>query len=235
LEALWTEAEPALLSKAAEDPRMLEKLRLALMGRSFVDFAKLPEREQASLSRDLQAFAERLCRPLDSASIELERLWRRRLLRLLPIVVLVGAVIALVVVALERADRARNVAHGKPWTVSSRYPVGGCVSPEQACEKDLKYFFHTGEEHDPWLEIDLGAVHSISGLDVRNRTDCCAERALPLVAEVSLDHVNFREVARQPKEFLNWKASFEPVQARWVKLHVPRRSILHLARVRVLR
>jgi hypothetical protein len=58
---------------------------------------------------------------------------------------------------------------------------------------------------------------------------------VPLVAQVSVDHLNFQEIARQPEQFLNWKPAFQPVRARWVKLQVPRHSILHLARVRVLK
>jgi hypothetical protein len=234
-DSLWTLADAQLLARAADDPARVDELKGAVVGKSYLDFAELPLDQRAQLARDLRGFAERLCRPLDTARVELERMRMRRLLRWTPIVVGAAVVLAAAVWTLERTDRLRDLAHGKAWTVSSRYHQGGCTSPDQSCAGGQNYFFHTGQEHGPWLEIDLGAVHSISGLDIRNRTDCCQERAVPLVAQVSVDHLNFQEIARQPEQFLNWKPAFQPVRARWVKLHVPRHSILHLARVRVLK
>ncbi|MEM1357708.1 MAG: discoidin domain-containing protein, partial [Bacteroidota bacterium] len=35
---------------------------------------------------------------------------------------------------------------------------------------------HTRSENNPWLEIDLGAVHQISKIELWNRTDCCRDR-----------------------------------------------------------
>jgi hypothetical protein len=69
---------------------------------------------------------------------------------------------------------------------------------------------------------------------VRNRRNCCSERAVPLVVEVSTDNEHWLEVTRNEQDFSEWKGSFAPVQARWVRLRVPRKTVLHLRRVRVL-
>ena len=73
----------------------------------------------------------------------------------------------------------------------------------------------------------------MSRVRVLNRDDCCAERAIPLVVEVSLDRHGWHEVARRKDQFEDWTAKFSPVSARYVRLRVPRRSILHLKSVRI--
>ena len=148
------------------------------------------------------------------------------------------AVIALAIGAValrDGAERSRDVAAGKPWRASSHYGVGGCPSPLQKCPESPNYFFHTNEESDPWLEIDLQQVQRVSAAQVGNRLDCCAERIVPLVLAVSVDHEHWTEVARSTSEFKRWKTSFSPVDARWVKLYVPHQGLLHLSEVRILR
>lgn len=234
-EALWATAEPDALARAAGDAVVAEGLRRSLANQSFVDFAALPSDEQARLARSLQIFAEALTRNIDGAELALEKLWIRRMFRLglaVCVLALIGAGVAF---GARRAEEARDLARGKPWVASSRFPEGGCNSPEQSCEASPFFFFCTSDDNPPWLEIDLGSVQTISGLKIDNRNDCCTERAVPLVAEVSVDRVNWREVARNTKEFRTWKADFKPAQARWFKLHIPKQAYLHLARVRVFR
>jgi hypothetical protein len=234
LDTLLRSTDPALLSQAAAGEEVLEQLKRAAASHSFVEFANLSDSERAPLARDLHAFAERLVRQLDAAGSELDEAWKRRLWRLAPLALLCVSLALVAVFALQRAERARDLTRGKPWRVSSAYAVPSCTSPDQNCKGGVDYFFHTNEEEQPWVEIDLGQVESISGLDVRNRTDCCEERALPLVAEVSVKRGQWREVARRTEDFLHWRPNFEPTRARWVRLRVARRSVLHLARFRVL-
>jgi hypothetical protein len=92
---------------------------------------------------------------------------------------------------------------------------------------------HTLEEESPWLEFDLGRVHSVSGVRVTNRVECCLERAQPLVVSVSTDQRKWKEVARSSERFADWKQSFATVQARWVRFEIPKRTNLHLKRVRI--
>jgi hypothetical protein len=91
--------------------------------------------------------------------------------------------------------------------------------------------FHTAEEKNPWFELDLGAVFDVGSIEVVNRRDCCAERAIPLRLEVSIDRASFREVARHTEPFRTWRASFDPVKARYIRARVTRRSVLHLERL----
>jgi hypothetical protein len=66
------------------------------------------------------------------------------------------------------------------------------------------FAFHTEPESNPWVTIDLGREAAITGVLVRNRTDCCQERAAGLRLQISGDGQRWREI---------WKA--DSVQASW--------------------
>ncbi|MFZ5892157.1 MAG: discoidin domain-containing protein [Myxococcota bacterium] len=230
----WDNADRAWLLRAAGDEARLKEVEQALKGKSFVDLAELSPAEQRDLSGTLRVFAETLVDALDPGQLEVERLWVRRMIRMgiVLAVALVGVIVGLFM--YDAHEASRDVAVGKPWSISSRYPEG-CNSPEQRCANSPNFFFHTLEEQDPWLIIDLQESTRISGIRVKNRGDCCSDRPVPLVVEVSQDRKNWSEVVRRTTEFGTWKAAFAPVQARYVKLHVPRVTNLHLQEVRVLR
>ena len=109
------------------------------------------------------------------------------------------------------------------------------MSPAQQCEESPDYFMHTQDEHDPWLEFDLGSAQRVSAVRVDNRTDCCSERTAPLVVEVSTDHQKWRAVARRDAVFSSWLGTFSPTDARWVRLRLDKQAPLHLTGVRILR
>jgi hypothetical protein len=56
---------------------------------------------------------------------------------------------------------------------------------------------------------------------------------VPLIVEVSNDDQNFQEVVRRTEIFWTWRPSFPTQHARYLRLRVPRRSILHLEAVNV--
>jgi hypothetical protein len=85
----------------------------------------------------------------------------------------------------------------------------------------------------PSLTIDLGGVQVLHDVTVANRRDCCRERALPLVIEVSQDGLAWRQVGYRRGDFSDWTASFAATRGRFVRLRVERKSILHLGRVTV--
>ena len=86
-----------------------------------------------------------------------------------------------------------NLAAGQPFRLSSTFSGwAGCVA-NNGCSGLM---FHTETENNPWVEIDLGAPKKVRRVEVVNRGDCCADRATPLVAEVSTDRVTWTQVAR---------------------------------------
>lgn len=94
-------------------------------------------------------------------------------------------------------------------------------------------FCHSTDEESPWLEVDLGREREVSRVVVTNRFDCCRERATPMVVQVRGATGALREVARNDAEFDAWTAAFAPTRARYVRVMVPRRTILHLRNVEV--
>jgi hypothetical protein len=235
LGVLLAEADPQLLARAAGGQQRAAALAQAIAGKSFADYAALPRGEQRGLAERLLSFAHALCSEIDPTGVDTGRIWARRLLRLGVVMAGVGLLYLAGTLVADRVERAHDLARGKPWAASSRYPTYGCTSPAQECENSDVYFFSTDLEENPHIDWDLGKPQAVSGVRVDNRVDCCSDRAVPLVVEVSLDHVTWREVARRTEEFTTWKARFAPAQARWVRLRIPRRTLLHLVRVRILR
>src|SRR5512135_2464237 len=120
-----------------------------------------------------------------------------------------------------------DLASGKKWTASSQVEIWATSGkiPEGTRNQVL---FHTKEEESPWFMVDLETPTSVSSVDVLNRQDCCGERAVPLLVELSNDARTWREVARRDEPFTEWKATFSAQDARYVRLRVPRKTYLHL-------
>ncbi|MDP3236261.1 MAG: discoidin domain-containing protein [Myxococcales bacterium] len=134
----------------------------------------------------------------------------------------------LLIGSLEPVDLAK----GKPWRASSSlFP---CFPERLECGgARTAIFFHTGEDNEPWLLIDLGAPTSFRSVTVVNRRDDSRDRAVPMVLEVSDDEQTWRQVARRDEKFKVWNPHFDTVSARFVRVKVARRSFLHLEAVRV--
>ena len=78
------------------------------------------------------------------------------------------------------------------------------------------------------MEFDLLTPQTIKRIDLTNRQDCCFDRTVPLVAEVSLDHAQWTEVGRRVEEFSQWSLKIPPRKARYVRLRIARPSTFHL-------
>ena len=234
LAMLWSQTERELLDRAAGGAGQAEQLRADLLSKSFADFAELsPDRQTAAAER-LHAFAERLIEPVALPQRAQERAWATRFSLL---VAAVAVLIALGFVAKafkDQHDMTLDLAPSASWKASSQIQDCSCQSPEQSCSECPNFFFHTVEENQPWIIFDLHRVQSLSAVVVDNRLDCCSERALPLVVQVSKDQKHWKTVATRKGAFTTWRADFSTEQARWVKLYVAKRDYLHLAGVHLL-
>jgi F5/8 type C domain len=141
---------------------------------------------------------------------------------------ILAALVAFVGVATARWALSKpDLAEGKPWRASSA--LVECHPSRHECGGTrTEILFHTREQVEPWFEIDLSAPQRFSEVVVRNRPDCCRERAVPLILEVSDDQLSWKQLARQDRVFDDWVARFAPVTARFVRLRVPHSSMLHL-------
>jgi hypothetical protein len=227
--------ERSLLLEVAGSETELLVLERLLGTPSFVEFDDLPAGEQAVAAATLARFARKLWKAHALAEQDVSSLMVQRVMRSLGALLLFSAIVVFAVSRSEHwlTERA-DLARGKPWRASSE--LIRCDRSTRSCGefRELPLLFHTIEEPSPWFEIDLGAEREFSRVVVRNRNDCCSERALPLVIEVSKDQTHFREVMRRTAAFSTWTARFSRERARFVRLRVARTSILHLEDVKVL-
>lgn len=232
LAAVMAELPVELLESAAGGPEKLTDLKLALVGRSFVETADLAAEllpRDASLARD---FVHTLIARKVEPETRVGRLLLQRAVRTFGALALLAALIITLVVSIQRSRLQPDLAAGKPWRSSSTFET--CKPQEHYCASaKTDIFFHTLEEQEPWVEIDLKAPTGFAVVDVTNRSDCCPDRAVPLVIEVSNDQEKWREVARRTDTFAEWRAKFKPQKARYVRLRALRRTLLHLEKVAV--
>lgn len=231
--AVFARADPTLLATVAGSPEAALEMQRELGTDSFLSFVALSAETRGRLARRARDFVGELVLVMAQQERARDALLFGRLVRIGLLVMMLGAVVLVILRAGEFVERRRDLAQGKSWRASSSMSVG-CQSPAQVCSESLNFFFHTTDEDKPWVQIDLGRPERFSRVRVVNRKDCCADRAVPLLLEVSKNGSDWKEVARQPATFTNWLATFAPVDARWVRLRADRRTMLHLAQVRVL-
>lgn len=124
----------------------------------------------------------------------------------------------------------RDLATKRPWTATNAEP--GYPTSGTGPSTDGPTLFHTAFIDRPWIEIDLGREHTISGFLIENRADCCKERALPLNVEV-FHGGTWQLVAQRRAPFSTWSYDIEPVRAARVRVLRPGRNFFHLKRISV--
>jgi len=232
LAAVFATLPQDLLEFAAGGTEELRAVKLALVERSFVETAELPAERRAVDAKAAHDFSHALVRRKLLPEARVGSLLLQRGVRSIGLALLLVAVSVASVTTVHRLLLKPDLATGKPWRASSSLDT--CRPQEHYCaaaHSDI--FFHTLEEKDPWVEIDLGKPTTFSLLEVTNRSDCCPDRAVPLAAEVSNDQKTWREVARRRDTFSVWSARFAPQNARYVRLRALRRTLLHLEKVTV--
>ncbi len=214
LAAAWASEDPDRLRRAAHDDVTLDALKRMLVDRSPPDPLDVAEAD-AARARD---FAQALLADLDAPRRRVERTLFQRWWR----VSLIALVILLAAIGVRKLSLGPNLLADKPFRVSSSWP--GC-SQDAGCQTVL---FHTETELNPWVEFDLGARKTFRRLEVTNRSDCCTDRVVPLVAEISDDRTSWTQLGRRETDFSTWTLTFPPKTARYLKLRIPRHSTLHL-------
>ena len=219
LGALWADRAPGELARAAGGTAALDAARRVL-------FETPPSRALDVSAQDAAAagaLAKGLVGDLDAAQTRLDRLIAQRWLR----IVLVAGVLVGLGFGVRGLVRGRDLASGATLRLSSSW--AGCAN-DPPC---VVLMFHTDSESSPWAELDLGAPKTIREIEITNRTDCCSERALPLIVESSMDRANWTPVGQRDTEFRTWTLTFKPRLARYVKLRVPRSTVFHLKDVAI--
>lgn len=232
LAAALAESERSLLLFAADGEEGLVAIERILLARGSVADVEDPlksQRRDAVIARD---FVEALIRKKLTSTEQVRWVVLERWLRTgVAASLLLGAIIGIALV-VRSATRPPDLAQGKTWRVSST--AGDCRPAENSClGVRTNILFHTLHEDKPWFELDLGAPRAFSAVEVENRTDCCPDRAIPLVVELSQDAESWEEVARRKEAFDTWRVELPSRSARYVRVRALRHTALHLVRVSV--
>ncbi|MFO0597361.1 MAG: discoidin domain-containing protein [Myxococcaceae bacterium] len=223
-EALVTSVDPAFKGAAAGHdfwPTLSKSPLPAAWARAADPATRTKLTEQEVL--DVRAVAWAAVDKLDGPRRQAERKrWTRVALFTLLAVGAFSIVLA-VVSAIRHRPLEPGLLVGKPVRTSSK--LGRDWG-------STKLLFHTDLEANPWAEWDLGQPTKLHEVVVTNRSDCCDERAIPLVVEVSDDQANWKEVARRTDRFdATMRLPFDEVTARYLRLRIARTSFLHLEAV----
>lgn len=213
LATLWNETPPELLQEAAGGIEAAEAVRKTLADGEHAPLLEVTDEDAARAGK----FVAALVALVDIPRRRMQRVRFQRGSRM----GLAAVALLLVAYGVRALILGPNLVSGRPFRTSSSW--AGCP-----CDG---IFFHTEKENNPWLEYDLGKPKAFQSIEIKNRPDCCEERAIPLVLEVSNDRTNWTEVVRRDKEFTTWTAKFPRRTARYVRLRVPRITELHFKEV----
>jgi hypothetical protein len=148
------------------------------------------------------------------------------------VVATVGLIVAIIAVVGTVPLWYRPAAQTFRWHASSAlsgFKDSGTLGELQAY--DLQ--FHTNEESAPWVVVDMRTTRTIDRVVLRNRTECCRDRGVPLVVEVGLDEEHFEVVAERTEAFDIWTAHFTAQPARYVRVRSRGTTVLHLRRIEI--
>jgi hypothetical protein len=165
-----------------------------------------------------------------------------RLRRLLRRAVAGGLVVAILGIAWFVGGwvHERDLTIGARWVAASAAAgppaATGTLAARSVFDNYPGYLFRIDNQPEPRLDIDLGAVRTVTGVSVVNRLDCCYEESRGLRVMVSRDGVQYRAVSARDgvSVWKTWRASFPPQKARFVRLALRRQGSLALSDVRVL-
>jgi len=211
----------------------LAQVRTVLAEHTFVETAE-QKPEVVCRQADLcQAFVHGLIQTELEADDKVTGVLVQRWLRVGLLALAFGVVLVALSAQVQRMLQGPDLAASKTWRTSSK--AFDCHPKDMECGgAHSAMFFHTNEENRPWLEIDLGKPTSFARVVVTNREDCCQERAVPLIVEVSDDQKTWREVAKRTETFRAWDATFKATTARYLRLRVDQgRVAFHLVKVAV--
>ncbi|MEW6071158.1 MAG: alpha-L-fucosidase [Planctomycetota bacterium] len=141
--------------------------------------------------------------------------------------------------AFDRGEHGEWLSAHATYELSSRAPQWSRHEDRLLGGEDYPadFAFHTAEERDPWIAIDLGEPCAVRGLEIENRRNGFQERATGLTAWVSTDGETWRPVWQAAEIRAKWEIVLDPpaAGARYVRIgrHAERDGYLHLYSVRV--
>lgn len=124
-----------------------------------------------------------------------------------------------------------RTAHWKTSSVLGPLPGQG-TGTDARRGPDANLFFHTQFESDPHIDVDFGRPVRLREIRVKNRADCCGERALPLNVE-ALGTSGPRLLCQRRAPFRSWTCHAGGVVTQKIRVRVAGTNMLHLQSVEV--
>jgi capsular polysaccharide biosynthesis protein len=223
-----------------------ERVERGLIGRSFYNQTLWAEMAQ---SKNFSGFLNSLHQVEDTRLADFRQAHLRRLAIQADVPAEPAAVPSTPPVAGQTVKRNDSpVSLGRPATQSSVSKWSRRPTPEADAagavdgNPDGTAKFHTALELDPWWRVDLGAPTEINEIRIYNRADDkTLGRIRKLNIAVSNDDISWRDVARKTDDSIVGSIATAPfiwrtrgkVIARFVRVLVPGRAVLHLDQVEV--
>jgi len=126
-----------------------------------------------------------------------------------------------------------NLALDRPVTVSTQITTIGTDHHQLVDGDHTNLGFHTDNLPNQFAVIDLGSTKKFDKVVVYNRKDCCQERAIPLVIEVSDDGAHYQKLAERDEQFDVWAATKLRGKGRYVRLRLLSANPFHLSEVEI--
>ncbi len=231
----WSEyaqldAAKPMVEKLSEDERQLVDQILAPDGLD--QLAKLPPDRRSTAGKALTKVASKLYEELEREANRVSSVLYMRWFRILGVVVVILAIVGAIYGMVQRSVTGPNLALGAQVSLSSNSKHYG-VPPERAVDGNRNDLgFHTNNQKNAWVQLDLGSEKRIRKVVAYNRSTN-PQRAVPLVVEVSKDRRKWDEVAKREEEFAIWTADFSSKKVRYVRLRLLGKNFLHLNEVEV--
>ena len=226
------EAIRSLLARLKEKQRVSLQASLAEGGSSYL--LQLDRTSRRRAARTLALSAQHLRASFRDDRETIERFRFRRRLGIGLALLLFGGLCWLAVSWVELHRERNNLAFRRPVSVSSAMEAAFEHGPWLVDGDINNVGFHTtSDDPDPWAMIDFGTRKRFSQVVVYNRRDCCKERQVPMVLEVSDDGVKFEVIAERQVTFDKWTVKGLHASGRYLRMHLRGHGPFHLAEVAV--
>lgn len=232
----WSAAEqiPAVRGlRASLTPDENAELKKCLAIEAEAYFVGLEPKCRSRVARALWRAERQLIIPFEGDERRIIARGVRRWFALAALACVFGGLISAAWFGFDSLRHRHNLAYKRAVRASS-VVASEAADASGLVDGDLSHVgFHTQEQPNPWVVIDLGAVQTFNRIVVYNRRDCCAERALPLVIEVSDDDAKYLRVAERQDLFERWEVRTPLAHARFVRLRLESTNMFHLNEVEI--
>ncbi len=194
---------------------------------------KLGEDDRESFAAGVHDLVMRLAEPLEFEANRLGRALFARWSRVSVLSLILVVAAGLGTHWLIKRYGPQDLALHRPVTVSSQYPGQGTDHTLLVDGDTENLGFHTENNGQQWVIIDLGKVYPIHEIVVYNRADGYQERAVPLKVQVSNDNKHYTQIAERKKTFDKWTVKGLHAEGRYVRLENTPPNYFHLAEVEV--